>query len=68
MRNVYDRLHYTGPAATVGPAAVAAAVVLEESFSSAGVKAIMVALVLAAANPVVVHATARAVWSREGTK
>jgi len=34
--------------------------VLEESFSAAGIKALLVALVLLATNPVLTHATARA--------
>jgi monovalent cation/proton antiporter MnhG/PhaG subunit len=60
MRNPYDRLHYTGPAAVLAPVAIAAAVVLEERLSAAGVKAVLVALVLVTTNPVLGHATARA--------
>jgi multisubunit Na+/H+ antiporter MnhG subunit len=46
MRDAYDRLHYTAPATTIAPLAIAAAIVLEESFSAAGIKALLVALVL----------------------
>ena len=49
MRDAYDRLHYTTPAAVVAPVAIAAAVVLEERLSAAGVKAVLVAVVLAVA-------------------
>ena len=59
-RTVFDRLHYLGPAASVGPACVAAAVVLREGLSQAGIKAILVALVILVMNPVLTHATARA--------
>ena len=39
MRDAYDRLHYTAPAAVIPPVAIAAAVVLEERLSAAGIKA-----------------------------
>jgi multicomponent Na+:H+ antiporter subunit G len=60
MRDAYDRLHYTTPAAVLAPVAIAAAVVVEERLSAAGVKAVLVALVLVVTNPVLGHATARA--------
>ena len=65
MRNPYDRLHYTAPAAVLAPVAIAAAVVLEERLSAAGIKAVLVALVLVATNPVLGHATARAARIRQ---
>ena len=65
MRDAYDRLHYTTPAAVVAPVAIAAAVVLEEHLSAAGVKAVLVAVVLAVTNPVLGHATARAARIRQ---
>jgi monovalent cation/proton antiporter MnhG/PhaG subunit len=65
MRDAYDRLHYTAPAAVVAPLAIAAAVVLEERFSAAGIKAVLVALVLILTNPVLGHATARAARIRQ---
>jgi multicomponent Na+:H+ antiporter subunit G len=65
MRDAYDRLHYTGPAAVVAPVAIAAAVVLEERLSAAGIKSLLVALVLVITNPVLGHATARAARIRE---
>ena len=65
MRDAYDRLHYTTPAAVVAPVAIAAAVVLEERLSAAGIKAVLIALVLVLTNPVLGHATARAARIRE---
>jgi multicomponent Na+:H+ antiporter subunit G len=65
MRDAYDRLHYTAPAATVAPVAIATAVVLEEGLSAAGIKAVLVALALLVTNPVLTHATARAARIRQ---
>ena len=65
MRDAYDRLHYTAPAASLAPVLLAAAVVLEEGLSAVGVKALLVALVLVATNPVLSHATARAARIRQ---
>ena len=65
MRDAYDRLHFTGPASTLGPIAIAGAILVEESFSAAGFKALLVAVVLLVTNPLVVHATARAGRVRE---
>jgi multicomponent Na+:H+ antiporter subunit G len=65
MRDPYDRLHYTGPAAVLTPVAIAAAVVLEEQLSAAGIKALLIALVLVVTNPVLGHATARAARIRQ---
>lgn len=60
MRGVYDKLHYTSPATTLGAIAIAAAVVLRESLVSYGLKAMLVALALLITNPVLSHAIARA--------
>jgi multicomponent Na+:H+ antiporter subunit G len=60
MRDALDRLHFTAPAATFSPVCFAAAVLVEEPLSSAGVKAVLVALVLVVTTPVLSHATARA--------
>jgi len=65
MRDVLDQLHFTAPAATIAPVAVAAAVLVEEPLSSAGVKAVLVAVVLVLTTPVLSHATARAARIRE---
>jgi monovalent cation/proton antiporter MnhG/PhaG subunit len=64
-RDVFEQLHYTGPAATVGPVAIAAAVILDEhTVSSMSVKAVITAGILLVTSPVLVHATARAIRVR----
>lgn len=60
MRNALDRLHFTGPATAIGPVAIAAAIIVKESLSTMGVKAVLVALILFVTNPVLTHATGRA--------
>lgn len=65
MDNAFDKLHYLGPAAIVGPLAVAAAVVVRESLSESGIKAILTAALLIVASPVLAHATARALYIRQ---
>ena len=63
---VYDRLHFIGPAGVFGPVCLALAVVLDEGpFSQAGLKSILVALLLLGLSPVLIHATARAAYVRE---
>ena len=65
MDDAYDKLHYLGPAAIVGPLAIAAAVVVRESLSQAGIKALLTAGLLTVASPVLSHATARALYLRQ---
>jgi monovalent cation/proton antiporter MnhG/PhaG subunit len=65
MRDAYDQLHYTGPAAILGPVALAAAIVVREGAGQAGIKAVLVALLLIVANPVLAHATGRALYIRQ---
>jgi multicomponent Na+:H+ antiporter subunit G len=65
MRDALDRLHFTAPAATIGPVLIAAAVLVEEPLSSAGVKAVIVAVLIVVTTPVLSHATARAARIRE---
>ena len=59
MRGPYDRLHFTSPA-SLGAAAIAAAVVVRESFSLIGNKALLLAVFFLVTSPVLVHVTARA--------
>jgi multisubunit Na+/H+ antiporter MnhG subunit len=60
-RDPYDSLHFTAPASVVSPVLLAIAVVIEEGIGSqAGIKSIVVALLLIVLNTVLVHATARA--------
>ena len=65
MADAYDKLHYLGPASTVGPVCIAAAIVVRESFGQAGVKAVLTAVLLIVAGPVLAHATARAMSIRQ---
>jgi multicomponent Na+:H+ antiporter subunit G len=60
MRGVYDKLHYTAPATTLGAFAIAGAVLLRTSVVQYGIKALLVATALLLTNPVLSHATARA--------
>jgi monovalent cation/proton antiporter MnhG/PhaG subunit len=64
-RDPYDQLHFTGPATVISPVAIAAAVLVEEPLSSAGVKSVLVALIMLGTGPVLIHATARAARVRE---
>ena len=63
--DVYERLHFIGPASIFGPFCLALAIVIDEGpLSQAGLKSILVALLLLALSPVLVHATARAAFVR----
>lgn len=65
MRRTFDRLHYVGPATVLGPVLIAASVVCTEALSQAGIKAILIALVLMIGGPIVTHATGRAARLRQ---
>jgi multisubunit Na+/H+ antiporter MnhG subunit len=67
--DVYARLHFTGPASTFTPLALAVAVVIHFGlFSQAGVKSAIVAGLVIVLGPALVHATARAARVRETGK
>lgn len=65
MRNAFDRLHYLGPAATLGPILIAAAVLVNHSSTQACVKVVLLVGLFMLINPVLTHATARAARIRE---
>jgi monovalent cation/proton antiporter MnhG/PhaG subunit len=65
MRDVYDKLHFTGPATILGPLALAGAIVVQEGLNQAGIKAMLIASLLLVANPVLTHATGRALYIRQ---
>ena len=65
MRTPLDRLHFTAPAGTIAPVLFAVAVLVEEPLSSAGVKAVIVAVLIVLTTPSLSHATARAARIRE---
>jgi multisubunit Na+/H+ antiporter MnhG subunit len=58
MRTPLQRLHYLGPLAMVAPGLIGVAIALAHSvYAGAGLKAIFIALVLAAFGPVLSHQT-----------
>jgi multicomponent Na+:H+ antiporter subunit G len=61
----FEQLHFTGPAATLAPVAIAAAVLVEEPLSSMGIKSVITAAILFVTSPILVHATARAIRVRQ---
>lgn len=65
MRNFYDRLHYVGPASTLGALLIGAALVAENALKQQGVKSIIVVALLIMISPVLTHTTARAARIRE---
>lgn len=65
-RDVYDRLHFTGPASIFTPLAIGTAVAIDFGpLSQAGIKAAMTAALVMLLGPALVHATARAAHIRE---
>jgi len=69
MRNVFDRLHYSSAATTIGPLLIGAAVLVRESVSAGGLETIVTVAFLFLLNPVVLIATARAAQrSQEETR
>jgi multisubunit Na+/H+ antiporter MnhG subunit len=64
MQDVFDRLHYVGLVG-FGALLVGASVLVQESFSLIGDKAIATGAFLALFGPVLVHATARSMRTRE---
>jgi len=60
VKDLYEQIHYLAPGALIGAIAIPAAVVLKERLSQAGAKAILIAILLVWANPVLSHAIARA--------
>lgn len=64
LRNAYDRLHCLGLAG-YGALLVACAIVVRESFSLIGDKALATGVVLVLFGPVLAHTTARSLRIRE---
>ena len=59
-KDVYDRLQFSFGISAVGVWAMAAAVLVKESVSQAGIKSILIAIIVFFMNSVLTHATARA--------
>jgi multicomponent Na+:H+ antiporter subunit G len=64
MRTVFDRLHYLGPASTLGPALFGLAMVVQEGGKSEGFKGLFGMLLFAVLSPLVTHAVALAARTR----
>jgi multicomponent Na+:H+ antiporter subunit G len=64
MRDVFDRLHYVGLAG-FGALLVGVSVLVREGFSLIGDKALVTGAFLALFGPVLVHATARSMRTRQ---
>jgi monovalent cation/proton antiporter MnhG/PhaG subunit len=58
--DLYDQIHFLSPGSLIGSVAIPAAVLVQEGFSQAATKAILIAILLFFSNPVLSHATARA--------
>ncbi len=65
MRDLNERLHFLAPIATVSAVLITAAVIVEARLSSAGIKAILVTVILIGTNTILTHATARAARVRQ---
>ena len=64
--DVWARLHFTGPASTFTPPALAIAIAVHYgAFSQAGVKAAITAALIVLLGPALVHATARSARIRQ---
>jgi monovalent cation/proton antiporter MnhG/PhaG subunit len=64
MRDAWQRLHFITLPCSVSAWLIAAAVLIAERQKQAGLKVLLVAIVLFAANAVATQATARAAWVR----
>ena len=64
MRDAFDRLHYVGLGG-YGALLIAVAILVRESWSLIGDKALLTAALLLAIGPVLVHTTARSLRTRE---
>lgn len=64
MRDAYDRLHYVG-LVSFGALLICLAVLIRESFSLIGDKALLVGVILIVTGPVLVQTTARSLLIRE---
>jgi monovalent cation/proton antiporter MnhG/PhaG subunit len=65
MKDVFDRLHYLGPASSLGPLAIGAAVLVQEGLGQPTIKSALVVLLTLVTSPVLSHATGRAARVRQ---
>jgi monovalent cation/proton antiporter MnhG/PhaG subunit len=59
MRSPFTRLHFQATASTIGPVAIAIAVIVRFGPSAFALKAVLFAILLAAGGPVMTHALGR---------
>ncbi len=59
-KDLYDQLHFLAPGSFIASVAIALAVFIHEGPSQAGIKAVLIAVLLVMSNPVLSHVTARA--------
>jgi multisubunit Na+/H+ antiporter MnhG subunit len=64
MRDVYDRLHYVG-LSSFGALLIGGSILVRESFSLIGDKALLVGVIMVVTGPVLVQSTARSLLIRE---
>ena len=65
MKDLYERLHYLFPPATLSVICLTAAVLIDKHFSQAGIKALLIMFLVLSTNAVLTHATARAARIRQ---
>jgi multicomponent Na+:H+ antiporter subunit G len=65
MKGFYNKLHYLAPPAILATTAIAAAILVQEGWSSCAIKAGLVLLVMAITNPILTFAASRANYLRE---
>lgn len=59
-RGYNDQIHYLAPGTVIGSVSVALAVTINEGFTQAGMKALLIIVLMVISNPVLSHAIARA--------
>ncbi|HTX02574.1 MAG TPA: monovalent cation/H(+) antiporter subunit G [Candidatus Acidoferrales bacterium] len=64
-RNAYNRMHAAGVANFTTTVGVVAAIVIEKSWSAAGIKAAMIGLVFLIGGPIVSHVVARSAHAKD---
>lgn len=65
MKDLYEKMHYLSPPATVTIICFTAAVIADKHLSQSGIKALVIMVVLLLMNSVLTHATARAARVRQ---
>jgi monovalent cation/proton antiporter MnhG/PhaG subunit len=60
MPTVFDRLHFVGAGATLGPLLIGAAVLVRQTTSAAGIETIVTVALIVLLSPVLLYATVRA--------